>query len=87
MRRNLKFHFGLDLKRAIFFNFFSQIPKLLKNYNFTSQITKHKKDSPRSQHFFHIDNFSKLISLEVSEFCHQINFDGTELFARPDTLS
>ena len=26
-------------------------------------------------------------SLGVSEFCHQINFDGTELFARPDTLS
>ena len=23
----------------------------------------------------------------VSEFCHQIKFDGTELFARPDTLS
>ena len=23
----------------------------------------------------------------MSEFCHQINFDGTELFARPDTLS
>ena len=37
--------------------------------------------------FFHIDNFSKLFSLGVSEFCHQINFDGTELFARPDTLS
>ena len=86
MRRNLKFHFWLDLKRAIFFNFFSQIPKLLKNYNFTSQITKHEKDSPRSQHFFHIDNFSKLFSLGVSEFCHQINFDGNELFPRPDTL-
>ena len=41
MRQNLKFHFGLDLKWAMFFNFFSQIPKLLKNYNFTSQITKH----------------------------------------------
>ena len=25
--------------------------------------------------------------MAVSEFCHQINFDGTELFARPDTLS
>ena len=23
----------------------------------------------------------------MSEFCHQINFDGTELYARPDTLS
>ena len=46
MRRNLKFHFGLDLKRTIFFNFFSQIPKLLNNYNFISQITKHEKDSP-----------------------------------------
>ena len=67
MRRNLKFQFWLDLKRAIFYTFFSQIPKLLKNYNFTSQITKHEKDSPRSQHFFHIDNFSKLFSLGVSE--------------------
>ena len=57
MRQNLKFHFGLDLKRATFFKKISQIPKLLKNYNFTSQITKHEKDSPRSQHFFHIDNF------------------------------
>ena len=25
--------------------------------------------------------------MSVSEFCHTINFDGTELFARPDTLS
>ena len=23
----------------------------------------------------------------MSEFCHQINLDGTELFTRPDTLS
>ena len=23
----------------------------------------------------------------MSEYCHQINFDGTELFARPDTIS
>ena len=25
--------------------------------------------------------------MSVSEFCHQINFDGTELFVRPDALS
>ena len=37
--------------------------------------------------FFDIDNFSKLFSVGVSEFCHQINFDETELFVRPDTLS
>ena len=23
----------------------------------------------------------------MSEFCHQVNFDGNELLARPDTLS
>ena len=58
MTWNLKIQFLLDLKRAIFYNFFSQIPKLFKNYSCTSQITKHEKDSPRSQPFFHMDNFS-----------------------------
>ena len=37
--------------------------------------------------FCHIDKFSYLFLVGVSEFCHQINFDGNELFVRPDTLS
>ena len=61
--------------------------KLLKNENYTSLMSNHEKDSPRSHNSFHIDNFAKLFSVSVSEFCHQINFDGNELFARPDTVS
>ena len=30
--------------------------------------------------------FEKLISVNLTEFCHQINFDGNELFVRHDTL-
>ena len=34
MRRNLKFHFWLDLKRAIFFYFFLTNPKITQKYQF-----------------------------------------------------
>ena len=44
MRLNYKFQFWLDLKKAIFYNKKnSQITKLLKNYNFTSQIIQNMK--------------------------------------------
>ena len=43
-------------------------------------MSKHEKDGPGV-------SFSKLFSVSVSEFCHQINFDGNELFTRPDTLN
>ena len=46
----------------------------------------HRRKKPQTQHFFHMDNFSQLFSVSVSEFCHQHNFVGTELFERPDTL-
>ena len=35
----------------------------------------------------YIYNFLTLFSLIVSEFYHQIKFDGNKLFARPDTFS
>ena len=50
-------------------------------------MSKHDKDSPQSHNICYVDNFSKLFLVSMSEFCHQINFDGNELFVRPDTLS
>ena len=35
---------------------------------------------------FQIDNFSKLVLVSVSEFCHTNTFDGNEMLARLDTF-
>ena len=81
MRRNLKFNFWLDLKRAIFCNFFH------KSLNYSKITILPVKSQIMKKIALGLSIFSKLFPLGVSEFCHQINFDGTEVYARPDTLS
>ena len=40
-----------------------------------------------SAFFFYIDKFSKLLTVNASEFCRQITLDRKEVFARLETLS
>ena len=87
IRLNFKFQFVLDQTLGIYLNFFFlHITKIQTNLVYQHNFRIYM-ESPWSQHYFHIASFSKLFSVSVSEFFHQITFDGKVLLARPDTLS